>query len=392
MFTKEQKGALERMNKIRAELKAQFIQRDNEVDGLGVALLAGTNMLLLGPPGTAKSLLTQVFARALAVPEHEYFERLCNAYTVPEDIFGPFDLPKLEQGVYERQVDGYLPKARIAYLDEIFNMNQTQLNTLNTVLNEKKFDQGTSRIDCPLELCVGAANVYPEGDMALAALYDRFLIRYWTPYINTRSAMRTLLVAQNEPSCSVSLQDGDTELLRQAQKSVVIPDEVVDAVLDVRDALARKGVIASDRRWRSMLKLIRAKAALELRSEAKLIDVMVLADSLWDKHDDRPVIYSTVAERVAPAIGDAQRLLDGVLVEYAKIDIDAADENGYSNRKQDRSRVVGVLNVALREVNGLQGSDDCAEINAIIEKLKGMKKTVARASAKLDYRVGHLVS
>ena len=64
MFTKEQKGALERMNKIRVELKTQFIQRDNEVDGLGVALLAGTNMLLLGPPGTAKSLLTQVFARA----------------------------------------------------------------------------------------------------------------------------------------------------------------------------------------------------------------------------------------------------------------------------------------------------------------------------------------
>ena len=311
---------------------------------------------------------------------------------MPEDIFGPFDLPKLEQGVYERQVAGYLPTARIAYLDEIFNMNQTQLNTLNTVLNEKKFDQGTSRIDCPLELCVGAANVYPEGDMALAALYDRFLIRYWTPYINTRSAMRTLLVAQNEPSCSVSLQDGDTELLRQAQKSVVIPDEVIDAVLDVRDALARKGVIASDRRWRSMLKLIRAKSALELRSEAKLIDVMVLADSLWDKHDDRPVIYSTVAERVAPAIGDAQRLLDGALAEYAQIDIDGVDEQGYSNKKQDRSRIIGILNVALREVKRLQGSDDCAEIANITAKLTGMKRTIARVSAKLDYRVGHLVS
>lgn len=383
--------AMKRINNIRAELKTQFIQRDAEIDGLCVALLAGTNMLLLGPPGTAKSLLTTVFAKALAVPDSEYFEIQCNAYTVPEQLFGPLMISKLQNDEYERKTAGYLPTARVAYLDEIFNMNQTQLNTLNKVLNEHQFDQGPRRDSCPLELCVGAANVYPQGDLALEALYDRFLVRFWTPYINTRNGMRDLLTADAEPGCTVSLEDGDTGALREACRNVLIPEAVIDAVLDIRDDLARKGIEASDRRWRSMLKLVRATAALDYRTEANLTDVLVLADSLWDKHEERPVIYSVVAERCAPAIGEAQRILDGMVAEFSAVDVTEQDHGGATRGKEGRKRLIGIANQAVREIQALQGADECEAIQEMYTKVKAMKRVVARAAAQMDHRVGHLL-
>ena len=391
MFSQSHKDALARLQQIRSELKSQFIQRDAEVDGLCLALLTGTNMLLLGPPGTAKSNLTEVFAGSLAVPRDEYYKIQCNAYTVPEQIFGPTMISKLQNDEYERKTDGYLPKARVAYLDEIFNMNQTQLTTLNEILEEKEFGQGPRRDACPLELCVGAANVYPEGDRALAALYDRFLIRFWTPYISTRTDFIRLLKMDKKPACQSSLQDGDIAELRSARATVQIPDSIYEAVADVKEALLRKGVVGSDRRWQKCMKVVQSAAALDGRDTVKLIDVMVLADSMWGKHEERPVIYSALAERCAPAVGDAQRILDGVVAEYTAVDVNGKDERGSTGHKENRRRLIGIANVAIREIGNLQGADDSEAILEMAEKVEGMRKVVARAAAKLDHRVGHLL-
>lgn len=59
----------------------------------------------------------------------------------------------LEDDRYVRQTDGYLPKANVAFVDEIFKANSAILNTLLTVLNERLFDNGTSRELVPL-LCL----------------------------------------------------------------------------------------------------------------------------------------------------------------------------------------------------------------------------------------------
>lgn len=59
----------------------------------------------------------------------------------------------LEDDKYVRQTEGYLPKANVAFIDEIFKANSAILNTLLTVLNERLFDNGTSRERVPL-LCM----------------------------------------------------------------------------------------------------------------------------------------------------------------------------------------------------------------------------------------------
>lgn len=56
----------------------------------------------------------------------------------------------LEEDKYIRQIDGYLPSAKVAFIDEVFKANSAILNTLLTILNERLFDNGSARIQVPL--------------------------------------------------------------------------------------------------------------------------------------------------------------------------------------------------------------------------------------------------
>ncbi len=52
-----------------------------------------------------------------------------------------------------RKIEGYLPTAEVAFIDEIFKANSAILNALLTLLNERLFDNGFRRISVPL-LCL----------------------------------------------------------------------------------------------------------------------------------------------------------------------------------------------------------------------------------------------
>lgn len=86
-----------------------------------------------------------------------FFERLLTKYTNPEELFGPLSLPSLENDVYIRNINGYLPSASIAFLDEIFKANSAILNSLLTILNERRFDNGCVQIKIPLLAMVRAS-------------------------------------------------------------------------------------------------------------------------------------------------------------------------------------------------------------------------------------------
>jgi len=364
---------------LRAELKGAFVGRDAEIDGVLLALIARTHCLLLGPPGTAKSLITQTIAAALspavdpgASRDDFYFQQLLTSFTTPDEVFGPFDIAGLDAGRYERATSGYAPAASVMFMDEIFKANSGTLNALLTLLNEREFDNGTKRVRCPLQICVGASNEYPA-DSSLGALYDRFTMRFWTDYVASRAERRRLLTCA-DPASQVAAKltaDQIGELQRDA-RAVSVPEPVLDALLDIADRLANEhGIIVSDRRLRQCVGLVRARAALNGRTTAARSDLRVLADSVWRKHDERPAVLATVLECAAPTLAAAQKLADAAremienLREGASVD--------------DMEKAMDAILAIESEIGRLDADPtERADVSAMRAEAAACRKTVAR--------------
>jgi MoxR-like ATPase len=166
----------ERINRFRVGLGRFFVAKQPLIDLMCVAAVAQEPLLLVGPPGTAKSDLVLKFKDALTIPDGEYFEYLLTRFTEPSEVFGPIDIAELRAGRYLRRDRGKLPTARLVFLDEIFKANSAILNSLLTVINERKFYQDGQPVPVKLRILFAATNELPE-NVELAALKDRFCLK-----------------------------------------------------------------------------------------------------------------------------------------------------------------------------------------------------------------------
>src|ERR1700741_4806030 len=165
-----------RLNRFRTSLGRFFVQKQDLTDLMVVAAVASEPLLLVGPPGTAKSDLVLKFKDALGLAEDDYFEYMLTRFTEPSEIIGPIDINLLREGRYVRREQGKLPTARLAFLDEIFKSNSAILNILLTIINERKFYQDGLPQPVRLRILFAATNEIPEQG-ELAALKDRFVLK-----------------------------------------------------------------------------------------------------------------------------------------------------------------------------------------------------------------------
>lgn len=259
-----------------------LVDRRGLVETIALAAVAREHVLVIGPPGTAKSEAVRRIARATG---GKYFEYLISRFTEPSEIFGPVDLRKLREGIVEAQTSGMLPEAEIAFLDEIFLGSTAILNTLLGILNERVFRRGHTTIPCPLRICVGASNRLPESE-PLAAFGDRFLVRVFTdPISDSRledlleggwSADRIALASK----ATIASLDFLADRARQCDMQAVRP-HIARAIRTLR----ANGVNLTDRRIVKIQHLVSAAAVLAGREQPGVMDLWTLVMALPERSD-----------------------------------------------------------------------------------------------------------
>ena len=275
-------------------LKSCFVGKDEIIDLLGVCLVAGENLFLLGPPGTAKSAVVQELTKRL---DGRVFDYLLTRFTEPSELFGPFDIRRLREGELLTNTEGMLPEAAVVFLDELFSANSAILNSLLTVLNERVFRRGRETRKLPTLMVVGASNRLPEDD-ALQALFDRFLMRVECNNVPNEQLQDVLsagwqLDAQvDRPSATMTV-----EQVRQLQLLVREVDlaQVRGPLGELVQRLRHAGLAVSDRRAVKLQRVVAASALLCGRREAQVSDLWVVRH-IWDTEEQVEVLQALVAD------------------------------------------------------------------------------------------------
>eukprot|EP00884_Botryococcus_braunii_P013200 jgi/Botrbrau1/21881/Bobra.0249s0010.1 len=316
------------------ELQEGLLERETEVRLLLLAALAGEHLLLLGPPGTAKSELSR---RLSKLTGGRYYERLLTRFSVPEELFGPLSMKGLENDQYVRQIDGYLPTAEVAFIDEIFKANSAILNALLTLLNERLFDNGNERAPVPLLCLVGASNELPESE-ELDALYDRFLIRRQVSQVS-QAQLKNLarlaagsLPSQEAAEAAASNGNGHAapsnlpdltmpdfqRAADEAYEAVDLPDSVLDLLVSLRQYLQDKcepPVYVSDRRFMKAVNLLQVAAHADGRDEANEFDCLLLEHVFGNRPDDAHKVRAFVLDTISsdPGLQQTEIVLVGMV-------------------------------------------------------------------------------
>lgn len=300
------------------ELKEQYFEREDVVRGMMVAMIARGNVLVLGPPGTAKTDLAQCLCTQL---HGKFFSRLLTKVSAPEELFGPLSLKALENDEYRRVISGKLPEADVAVIDEIFKCNSAVLNTLLPILNERVyFDDSGQGKPISLLLLVGLSNELPEGgtDGELSALWDRFDLRYVVGYLrDERSFGAMLSLSGNKINTTISLAE-----VRQAQHQaaiVKITEPVLQAQVKLWKELKQNGFMVSDRRFRNSLRFLKAHAWLEGRQEVAEDDFEILTHIMWQEPEQIKTIKKIVLGFANPILVKANEIYDQVIELYQKL-------------------------------------------------------------------------
>ena len=341
------------VDEVLAPMKSVFIGKDEIIDLMGVALVAGENLFLLGPPGTAKSALVNELGRRL---QGTTFEYLLTRFTEPNELFGPFDIRRLREGDLVTNTEGMLPEASLVFLDELLNANSAILNSLLMVLNERVFRRGRETRKLPVITVFGASNRLPEDD-ALAALFDRFLLRVTCENVPSDRLGDVLRAGwaldrrENHDTTTLEIED-----VRRLHERLGIIDlaEIRVPLGELIVRLRQAGIAVSDRRAVKFQRLLAASALLCGRRTAIVSDLWVLRH-IWDSLEQREVIASLVADALKAAAPDPKDHPRSRQAEAPDAESLARDLEAIERQMADASTAAAERSVLLDRLGHLAG-------------------------------------
>lgn len=273
------------------EMYELFPGRKAVIDMAVCCLIAKQNMLLIGPPGTAKTKLLETLVESITDSTVFYlqFHRAIRR----EDIVGMLDIKHLtETGEVRHNTKGFLPEAHYAVLDELLRGSPSATNSLLSILHpeERLLKLGNDTIFCPVETCFATSNYMDEPDEeALDALYERFAVIMYVQHSLTKAEELSIYMNQGI-SRSRFIDKKELRKLQRKAANIEVPIEVLEDVIKLREACSE--VREQSIRSTSHVILI-AKAMAALTGESKLnIDIVShVAPYVFTRHQKETAQY-----------------------------------------------------------------------------------------------------
>lgn len=382
---------LERFQRLLRDMNRGIYEKETEISLSLLAALAGESVILLGPPGVAKSMVARQLKTAFR--DARSFEYLMSRFSTPDEIFGPVSIQKLKSSdTYERAVEGYLPTADVVFLDEIWKAGPAIQNTLLTVINEKIFRNGNREMRLPLKLLVAASNELPAKGEGLEALWDRFVIRIESRPIRQEKNFRSMLLevenlsevkseeqssaAEGEANSNVITAEEYAEWSENINK-IGVKEDVLDVISVVRkslrtvnvdEAAERRNIYVSDRRWKNIMRLLRTSAFMQDRAEVAVCDLLPIYHCLWQEPEERDAIRTLVIRALFASHADKLVEMKNALAEDIKdhrIRRSPDEGRDYEGEIEKLSDSLSLLERRLGE-NLFVSSDDKNEVSAYL--------------------------
>lgn len=336
--------AIEIAKKVRAigdQARRVFIDREEMIAAMERAIVAGEHLVVLGPPGTAKSAMIRFFADAAGLT---FCRRVLNPDTTREDLMGPIDPSALREGRWER-CWAALATADFAFLDEIWKASSQVINMLLDALEERRVTSGNIDMEIPLHVAMAASNETASDDTE--AMWDRFTIRLVVGYLTNSRDFSTLLTGSHGEARPEPIDHSELSRLRAAcQDMAQSPSQaVVEKMVDMWcgiDSVSTERV--SDRRWKRVLVVAAANALLQARGAIEVSDLVVARDILWGRIDEREAIQEWVEGKVNEEL--AALRATSALISELETQADAVAS------LEDRARVNYRATKLLRDIAG----------------------------------------
>lgn len=406
ILNRKVRNMLDRFKQLLGEMNRGIYEKETEISLSLLAALAGESIILLGPPGVAKSMVARQLKTAFR--EAQSFEYLMSRFSTPDEIFGPVSIQKLKTSdTYERAVEGYLPTADVVFLDEIWKAGPAIQNTLLTVINEKIFRNGNREMHLPLKLLVAASNELPAKGEGLEALWDRFVIRIESRPIKLEKNFRAMLLDSHadflgptdftdstdfsgstgdlgHADCADNADFSDLKITAEEYAEwteridkIGVKIEVLDAISAIRkslravnvdEAAERRNIYVSDRRWKNIVRLLRTSAFMQDREEVDICDLLPIYHCLWQEPEERDAIRNIVIRALFSPFADKLVEMKNALAEdikYHRVRRNPEDGRDYEGEIETLSDGLTSLERQLGE-NLFASADDKAEISAYL--------------------------